>query len=312
MRHINVRERLISSLGLVLDYGLILIGAVIAALNVALFLAPHDIAPGGVSGLSIIINAFTGWPIGLMMLAFNIPLLMLGFRTLGGRRFLSRTLFFVFVSTLGVDVITPYVPPSGISDDLLLNAIYAGVVGGISSGLVHRASGNVGGTGILARFIQQLTGTPLSQVYLYTDGAVVLLAALVFGWEAGLYAMITVFVWGVVADYVLEGPAVIRTATIVTDKGELVARAIMKHLGRGVTAWSGVGKYTHTTHEVLFATVMRSQVGDLRDVVAAVDPHAFVVIGQAHQALGSGFRPLRRRFHPPQAKAALEEQPAAE
>lgn len=294
--------------GLLVDYALILLAAILSALNVGLFLAPHRIAPGGVSGLAIIINFFTNWPIGLMMLLMNIPLLALGFRTLGGWRFLRRTLFFVLIANLGVDIVTRYAPPGGISDDLLLNAIYAGVVGGISSGLVYRGGGTVGGTGILSRIIQRLSGTPLSQVYLYTDGIIVLTAALVFGWEAGLYALITLFVWGLASDYVLEGPGVIRTATIITDRGELVAQALIKHLGRGVTAWRGEGKYTHTMHDVLFATINRAQVGELRDVVAAADPNAFVVISQGHQALGYGFRPLRRRLHPPSLEIRMEDQ----
>jgi len=282
------------------DYMLIMLAAIISAFNVALFLAPHKIAPGGVSGLAIIINAFTGWRIGLIMLGFNIPLLAIGTRMLGGWRFLKRSLLFALIAGFGVDVVTPYVPAAGISSDLLLNTIYAGVVGGISAGLLYRGGGAGASTGVLSRLLQRLTGIPLSQAYLYTDGGIILIAALVFSWEAGLYALITLFIWGVVADYVLEGPGVIRTATIITDRGEFVAGAIIKQLGYGVTAWRGEGKYTHQMHDVLFATINRSQVGELRHVVAAADPDAFLVIGQGHQALGHSFRPLRPRFHSPQ------------
>jgi len=206
-----------------------------------------------------------------------------------------------------VDVVTPYVPPAGISGDLLLNTIYAGVVGGISAGLLYRGGGAGASTGVLSRLLQRLTGIPLSQAYLYTDGGIIVFAALVFSWEAGLYALITLFIWGVVADYVLEGPGVIRTATIITDRGEFVAGAIIKHLGYGVTAWRGEGKYTHQMHDVLFATINRSQVSELRHVVASADPDAFLVIGQGHQALGHSFRPLRPRFHSPRVDIVPEE-----
>jgi uncharacterized membrane-anchored protein YitT (DUF2179 family) len=111
------------SWGVVVDYVLIVVAAMISALNVALFLAPHKIAPGGVSGLAIIINSVTGWRIGLIMLAFNIPLLAIGFRMLGGWRFLNRSLLFALVAGFGVDIVARYVPPAGISGDLLLNAI---------------------------------------------------------------------------------------------------------------------------------------------------------------------------------------------
>jgi uncharacterized membrane-anchored protein YitT (DUF2179 family) len=186
------------------------------------------------------------------------------------------------------------------------------VVGGVSAGLLYRGGGAGASTGVISRLLQRLTGIPLSQAYLYTDGGIILVAALVFSWEAALYALITLFIWGLVADYVLEGPGVIRTATIITDRGELVAQAIMKHLGYGVTAWRGEGKYTHELHDVLFATINRSQVGELRAIVATADPDAFLVIGQGHQALGRSFRPLRPRFHTPRADVAPEELTPAE
>jgi uncharacterized membrane-anchored protein YitT (DUF2179 family) len=279
-----------------IDYVLIVVSGIIAAFNVAIFLAPHHIAPGGVSGLAIIINSIAGGSISLIMLAFNVPLLALGFRMLGGWRFLRRSLLYTLIASGGVDIAARYLPPAGISNDLLLNAIYAGVVGGISAGLLYRGGGAGASTGVISRVLQRVTGMPLSQAYLCVDGVIILMAAVAFSWEAALYALMTLFIWGVVADYVLEGPGVIRIATIVTDHGDQVAGAIMKHLGYGVTAWPGEGKYTRQPHDVLFTTINRSHVGELRDVVAAADPDALLVIGQGHQALGHSFRPLRPRF----------------
>ena len=304
-----LRRRPRPTWGTLIDYVLIITSAIISAVNVAIFLAPHRIAPGGVSGLAIIINAVAGGSISLIMLAFNIPLLVLGFRMLGGWRFLRRSLLYTLIASGGVDVIGRYLPPAGISNDLLLNAIYAGVVGGISAGLLYRGGGAGASTGIISRVLQRLTGMPLSQAYLCVDGVIIVLAALVFSWEAALYALITLFVWGLVADYVLEGPGVIRIATIVTDNGDQVAGAIMKHLGYGVTAWAGEGKYTHQLHDVLFTTINRSQVAELRELVAAVDPDALLVIGQGHQALGHSFRPLRPRFPSRKIAVVPDEQP---
>ena len=290
------RRRALFRWGSVFDYLLISISGIVAAANVALFLAPHRIAPGGVSGIAILINAFSGWSISLIMLGFNVPLLALGFRLLGGWRFLRRSLLYTIIASGGVDIVARYLPPAGISHDLLLSAIYAGVVGGISAGLLYRGGGAGASTGIISRVLQRLTGMPLSQAYLCVDGIIILAAALLFSWEAALYALMNLFIWGVVADYVLEGPGVVRIATIVTDHGDRVAGAIMKHLGYGVTAWRGEGKYTHPAHDVLFTTINRSQVGELRELVAAADPDALLVIGQGHQALGHRFRPLRPRF----------------
>ena len=237
-------------------------------------------------GIAVILNSFTGWPLGLIMLVFNIPLLVIGFYYLGRFNFLIYTSYVVLVYSLGADLMAGWLPTSGITDDLLLNAIYGGVLGGIGGGLVFRGNGTSGGTGILARVIQLRTGLPVSQVYLFTDGAVVLLAALLFGWEIGLYSLITLFIWGVVVDYVLEGPSIVRTAFIITDKPKEVSQAVLIHLQLGVTSWLAQGMFTKSRHTFLFCTVSRSDVNTFRNTILSADPNAFVVIGHGHQAIG--------------------------
>lgn len=272
------------------NYVLLTIGALVLALNVNYFLAPTNIAPGGVSGAAIIINEFTGWPIGLTMLVLNIPLLALGFRHLGRYNFLVRTLYVVILYSLGVDVLARWLPHQGLTDDLMLNALYGGVLGGLGTGLVYRGRGTSGGTGIVGRILQFRTGIPLSQVYMLTDGGVILIAGLVFGWELALYALITLFVWGIITDNILEGPSVVRTAIIITDQPEDVSHTVFSRLKLGITAWPARGMFTETKHTVLFCTVNRPDVNALRSVVIEVDPHAFVVIGHAHQAFGGVVR----------------------
>jgi uncharacterized membrane-anchored protein YitT (DUF2179 family) len=268
------------------DTPLLVVGALILAVNVDLFLVPQNIAPGGVSGAAIILNHYTGWPIGISMLVMNLPLLAIGFRYLGRFRFLSRTVVVVLIYNLGVDLLAGWLPTGGITDDLLLNSLYGGLLGGAATGLVYRASGTIGGTGILSRIVQKRTGVPISQVYLLIDGGIILLAGLTFGWERALYALITLFVWGVAADFILEGPSVVRMAFIVTDAPDPVAQALLSRLGLGVTAWSARGKFSEATHTVLFCTVSRPEVDALRSLVAEIDPDSFVVIGHGHQASG--------------------------
>ncbi|GAB4533377.1 MAG: YitT family protein [Anaerolineae bacterium] len=271
-------------------YLLLTVGALILAINFDIFLAPAKVAPGGVSGVSIIINRFTGWPQGLIMLVLNIPLVILGFYHLGRFRFLVRTLYVVLIYSLGVDLLVRWLPPAGITDDLLLNALYGGVLGGLGYGLVFRGRGTSAGTGILGRVLQLKTGIPVSQIYIFTDGGVILALGLVFGWENALYALLMLFVWGLATDYVLEGPSVVRTAFIVTDSPQQVAQMLLNRLSVGVTAWTGRGMFTETEHAVLFCTVSRPDVEGLRSAVAEADPHAFVVVGQAHQASGGVLR----------------------
>jgi uncharacterized membrane-anchored protein YitT (DUF2179 family) len=286
MRRLPSWTNLRASLG---DFALVTAGAFFLAVNINLFLAPNDLAPGGVSGSAIIINELTGWPIGLTMLVLNVPLVALGFRTLGGFRFLARTLYAVLLYNLGTDVLAGWLPPAGVSDDLMLNALFGGVMAGLSTGLVYRGGGTTAGTGILGRVLQFRTGIPVSQIYLLVDGSVVFVAGLVFGWEKALYALVTLFVWGLATDYVLEGPSVVRTAFIVTDQPEAVAQAILERLQLGVTAWPAQGMYTHSQHTILFCTLSRPHERALRRVVTEADPDAFLVTGHGHQAAGGMF-----------------------
>jgi uncharacterized membrane-anchored protein YitT (DUF2179 family) len=275
-----------------------LVGTVIAALGYSLFQVPHNIAAGGLGGISIIINYFTGWPVGTMILIMNIPLLVLGYFYLGRWSFVLRTMVAVFIFSVATDLFLAYLPnlldDYPLTDDILLNAIYAGLVGGIGGGLVYHAGSTIGGTGIIGRIVQQKTGVPLSQVYLYTDGVIVLMAGAVFGWEIALYAMLTLFLGGIASDYTLEGPSSVRTATIVTSRPQAMTHALMVGLNRGVSQWQITGGYTGEPHTMLICTIYRPQVNDLKRIVANVDPQAFVTIGVAHQALGAGFAPLKR------------------
>jgi len=275
----------------------LILGVLLAALGYSLFQVPYHIAAGGVGGLSIIINHFTGWPVGTMYLVMNIPLLILGYFFLGRWAFVFRTIVSVIIFSTATDLFIAYLPgwlgSYPLTDDILLSAIYSGLIGGIGGGLVYRSGSTIGGTGIIGRIIQQKTGVPLSQVYLYTDTVIVLTAGAIFGWEIALYALLTLFLNGLASDYTLEGPSSVRTATIITNQPEVMARALMLGLGRGISHWPITGSYTGETHAMLICTIYRPQVNDLKRIAGEVDPQAFVTIGIAHQAFGAGFIPLK-------------------
>ena len=280
---------------------LIVVGVTISTLAYTIFQVPYNIAAGGVSGIGIIVNHFTGWPIGVFYLVVNIPLMVLGFFQLGRWRFLINTVIAVLIFSTMTEVFLTYLPTYlehyPITDNILLSAIYGGIVGGIGGGLIYRAGASMGGTGIIGRVIQMHTGMPLSQVYLWTDGTIVLVAGLVFGWETALYAMLTLFLGGLATDYVLEGPSAVRTATIITETEhrDEMAAALIDGLGRGVSHWEITGGYTGQQRSMLLCTIYRPQVNDVKRIVADVDSRAFVIIGDAHQALGFGFIPLRSK-----------------
>ncbi|MBC7812438.1 MAG: YitT family protein [Burkholderiales bacterium] len=274
----------------IIRYVLLSLGALIGALQVIVFMVPADVAPGGLSGVAVILNELFSLPIGIMVLILNIPIQIIGYRMLGGWRVVFRTVFVLLVYSVLVDVLTPILAGRTLSDDRLLNALFGGVVGGFATGLVFRGGGTFGGTSTLARIIQDRFGQPMSSTFLYTDTIVIAASGFVFGLEGALYALVALIVGGITTDYALEGPSVVRTATIVTDHPTEVAAAILDSLERGVTAWEGRGMYTEQPHSVLFVTVARPEVDSLRRVVAAVDPSAFVVIGHGQAAYGKGFR----------------------
>ena len=269
------------------------LGSLVSAINVNLFLAPSQLAPGGVSGAAIILNKFTAWPIGLMMLGMNIPLLFVGFKYLGRFNFLFRTLYVVILYSLGVDLLAPLLPVGGATDNLMLNALYGGVIGGIGTGLIFRGQGTSGGTGVIGRVLQLKTGFPISQLYLLTDGGIVILAGWAFGWDKALFALVTLYVWGIVADQILEGPSVVRTAMIVTDRPKDVAEAVFERLRLGITAWPAKGMFTEVEHTVLFFAVSRPNVNALKSVVLEVDRQAFIVIAHGHQTVGGINKPFQ-------------------
>ena len=277
---------------LIWDIFLMTVGAFVSAIAVIVFEAPSNIAPGGISGIAIILNSLIETPIGLVVLIGNVPIMLLAFKMLGGWRALAGTVYVTVLYSLLIDLLIPYFPPQGISDDVFLNAVFGGIVGGIGAGILYRGGGTLGGTSTLARILQKRYGLPLSSGSLYTDTLVIGLAGLAFGWELALYAMITLYIAAVVADYVLEGPAVIRTAVIITDQPKLVADSILHELERGVTGWDGKGMFTGQPRTILYVTVSRAEVNELRRLVLKADSTAFVVIGQGHSAYGEGFKEL--------------------
>ena len=287
------------------DYFLIILAALIQAFSLRVFFVPANLASGGVSGISQLINHFTGWPIGLLILVGNIPLFALGWRFLGGRRFAMRTAAAILTYSTFTELLlhTSLFAADGaaahlideLHGDIFLNTLYGAIVSGIGYGLVYRARGTSGGSDILARILNNWRGIPITQSYLFVDSAVILGAGFVFGWKQALYAMIALYVSGLVAETTLEGSRTVRTATIVTSEANIISSRVLEELSRGVTILQGSGAYTGANRPVLYCVITRAEVATLKTIVNETDPHAFMVIGAAHEVLGEGFKPLKAR-----------------
>ena len=275
------------------DYLLILLGAFIQALALRLFLIPSDLVSGGISGLAQLLNHYTSFPIGMTVLLGNIPLFILGWQYLGGPRFAIRTILSIVTFSVFTDTLVFFLPLEGVTNDLVLNTLYGGLLLGVGLGIVYRGRGTSGGTDILGRILNRYTGMTISLAYLITDSVVVLGAGFVFGWTKALYGLVLIYVSGIAAEIALQGTNIIRTAMIVTMQSDAIAQAIMKDMERGVTILSGKGGYTGEPRDVIYCTISRMESNRLKLLVHDIDPKAFMVIGQAQEALGEGFMPFK-------------------
>ncbi|MEA5077155.1 MAG: YitT family protein [Anaerolineaceae bacterium] len=274
------------------DYGLLLIGALIQAISMRLFLVPGQLVSGGISGAAQIITYFVKFPIGLLVFIGNVPLFIIGWRHLGGPRFAIRTAVAVAAFSLFTDLLGLYIPVQGMTTDNVLNSIYGGVLLGIGLGLVYRGQGTSGGSDILGRILNSRFGVPISQSYLITDTIVVLAGGFAFSWEKALYGLVVIYISGIAAEAISEGQSIYRTAIIITQEHVKVTQMVLEEMERGVTILAGKGGFTNEERPVLYCVITRSEVNQLKELVREIDPKALMVIGSAHEALGEGFRAL--------------------
>lgn len=276
---------------LIIDFLYILVGSLLQAFAMNMFLVPAHLASGGITGISQLINYYTGYPIGMMTLIGNIPLFIVGWRYLGGFNFAIRTIWAVVSFSLIIDISAPFLP-NMITDDILLNALFGGVISGVGFGLVYRGRGTSGGSDIIARILNHYRGISISMSYLLTDTLIMLSAGLIFSWENALYALVNLFISGEAANAVTTGSNIVRTVFIVSDKPEEIAHQILIQLDRGVTYLSSTGAYTGKQRNTIYTIVSRPEVERLKFIVQVIDKKAFVVVGQAQEVYGEGFLPL--------------------
>ncbi|MBQ6523781.1 MAG: YitT family protein [Atopobiaceae bacterium] len=277
------------------DIVTIIVGSIIFALGLDCFEIPNGIAAGGISGLATIFAQIArgygiNLPIGMQVLAMNMLLMILVVRE-GGLRYAARTSLGIVVSSLATDLLVPFVPVLG-NGDLILCALWGGVVCGFGLGLVFRAGGNTGGTDIIAQVVSRRTSIPMGVASLIADMAVVVLSVPVFGIEKALYATIAMYLGTRVLDMVLDGFNTQRAAYIISDQHERIKKHIFSDLDRGCTELLARGGYTGKERPVIFVVLTRPEMALLRRVVASVDPQATIVVSKIHEAFGNGFEQI--------------------
>lgn len=270
----------------IFEYILVLIGAAFVAISFNVLLLPNRIASGGVSGISTILYEVVGWEPAYVQWSLNIPLFIAGVLLLGkhfGVKTLVGTVFLPFVVFLTKDW-TPW------TTDPLLASIFGGVVVGLGIGIVFRGRASTGGTDLAAQIIHKYSGLSLGTCVAAIDGLIVLTAALVFNVESGLYALLSLFATSKTIDLVQVGLGLSKMAMIITNKEVEVRQAILNKMDRGVTKLIAHGGYTDSERPILMCVFDHTEFTKLKQLVRSIDPTAFVIVMDASEVLGEGFK----------------------
>ena len=265
-----------------------IVGSTIFALGFSLFLAPNDMSPGGISGLSMVLVELLHFgSVGTISILINLPLFILGGLKIG-RRFFAGSLLGMLLSSVLIDT---FAAISMITVEPLMAALYGGLVCGLGLGLVFICGASTGGSDILVRLLKlKYRNVPIGQIAMAFDVFVVILTGMVFhDVSKALYTGVSVFICGKVVDAVVYRFDYSKVALIISSEYEKIAHEIGVKLDRGATFLHAQGSYSHRETKVVLAAVKKQQVAELKELVVQIDPNAFVILQEAHQVLGDGF-----------------------
>lgn len=288
---------------LLLDLAHDLAGSLLCAVSTVFFVAPSNIAPGGASGVAIMINYLFRLPIGATIFVINIPLLLLALRFLG-RPFTLKTLRSLLISTLMTDVVaTPlaarFYDPQALlgTDGQLLGALFGGVLTGAGLAIIFLRDSTTGGTDIAGRLLQlKFPHLPIGRAMMLVDAIILLCSIAVFrSLRSGLYGMITLFVTSRVIDGIVYGVDKGTMALIVTARSREIADGILSELERGATLLEASGAYSGERKQVIVCAVRTAQFHKLKTIVLRCDPHAFIIVTEAGEIYGEGFQEIGKK-----------------
>ena len=278
------------------DALLIVVGSALFAVGVDCFEIPYGLAAGGVTGLATVLAAIAEsfgliLPVGLQTIVMNVLLMAFVVRS-GNKGYIARTIAGILACGILTDALVPVLPVLGGENDLLLCALWGGVITGVGLGLVFRTGGNTGGTDIVAQLISRRFGVPVGVSVIIVDGVIIAFSATVFSIEQALYAAVAMFICGKVIDAVVDGPRTARAAYIISEKHAEIANEILYTLNRGCTELKARGVWSGNERPVRLCVLSRSESMLLKQIVAELDPEAIVIISEVHEAFGEGFHQI--------------------
>lgn len=274
------------------SYIVITLGVFVMSIGLNYFLAPNTIAPGGVTGFAIVFEKVSQVPIYITNLVINIPLFIFGAKILG-KSSAIKTLYATLILSLSLK----FLPPIILTHDLLLSAIFGGVLSGIGLGLVFKFGGTTGGTDLAGAILnKKFPALGLSTFMMIIDLIVVVFAGIVEKKiETSLYSVIALYVAIKIIDTILEGMGYLKGFYVITSKPDEVSERLMSELNRGVTSLKGKGMYTKKDRDVLLCVVPRSQFTRAKDIVQEIDSKAFVMVTEMYEVIGEGFKQVPQK-----------------
>lgn len=264
------------------------LGSAVFALGFCLFLEPNDINTGGISGLAMAAVHLLGFgSVGTLSIVLNLPLFLAGGVKIG-KRFFAGSLLGMLLSSVLIDAFALLPFPK---QEILVSAIYGGLLCGLGLGIVFASGTSTGGSDILVRLLKlRYRNVPIGTISMCFDAFVVILTGIVFkDVSKALYSGVTVFLSGQVMDLVVYRFDYSKVALIISDRPEEIAAQIGRKLDRGATFLHGEGSYSHQPKTVVLAVVKKRQLAELKELVMELDENAFVIVQEAHQVLGDGF-----------------------
>ncbi len=285
---------------LLLDYLIINFGALVAAVGIGLFLAPSKIAAGGVSGIAIILYHLFGFNIGLSMLFLNIPIYLAGIKTFG-KSYGFKTFFGTVMLSFYIDLLRGIVPNAdslidfSTGGNMILGAMFGGVIAGVGLGFIMKFGGSTGGTDIIAQILHKYAKIPVGYALMTVDILVLISAAAIFGLEKGLYAILTLYTTGILINKVFEGVSYAKMVYIISDRHDEVKNIIISKINRGGTYLACKGLYTDIDRKIIITVLKTKEIYELKTWIKDIDPNAFVIISEAYEVLGEGFSPFNKQ-----------------
>ena len=272
-------------------YVFITFTAALYAVGIALFLNPNNLAPGGISGIAIILKKmFPGLP-GMLILLINIPILAVGIKKFG-IKFILSTMYSLIVSSVLIDILPIVFNVNGVTDNKMLASVIGGATFGLGMGLMFRLDTTTGGLDIIVKIVKQKKPhLKTGQIYFLLDVVILAASAMAFkDVEVALYAAIAIYVSTVVMDRAIYGGDEATLVYIISEKRELIARRMMKEVNVGATMIQAKGAYSNETTEVIMCVMKKQTLVKVRNILKQTDSGAFMIVSSANEVFGQGFK----------------------